>query len=95
MLEALWEACGRRDLQKSFGVVSVDLHPVGFSAVAVQMVREKVFRQDRLAVDIPDRIAEDMVITFRKSFRISNDQDLVDAGGKDEKIFPKRIREVF
>ena len=56
------------------------------------MVREKVFRQDRLAVDILDRIAEDMVITFRKSFRISNDQDLVDAGGKDEKIFSKRIR---
>ena len=72
-----------------------DLQVIRFPAIQVHVIREKVFRQDRLAVDIPDRIAEDMVITFRKSFRISNDQDLVDAGGKDEKIFPKRIREVF
>ena len=94
-MEALWEACGRRDLQKSFGVVSVDLHPVGFSAVAVQMVREKVFRQDRLAVDIPDRIAEDMIVMFRKIFLISEDQNLVDTGWKDEKITSKLVREVF
>ena len=37
-------------------------------AIQVHVIREKVFRLDRFAVDIFDRIAENMIIRFRKIF---------------------------
>ncbi len=45
-----------------------DLQVIRFPAIQVHVIREKVFRLDRFAVDIFDRIAEDMIIMFRKIF---------------------------
>ena len=45
-----------------------DLQVIRFPAIQVHVIREKVFRLDRFAVDIFDRIAEDMIVMFRKIF---------------------------
>ena len=45
-----------------------DLQLIRFPAIQIHVIREKVFRLDRFAVDIFDRIAEDMIVMFRKIF---------------------------